>query len=61
MTDEAKTDLDFDYFDPIMSENHSLNDTTRMKTDAAIRKHFRHHRGFSFDVDGITARFTIFH
>ena len=40
VTDEAKTDLDFDYFDPIMSENHSLNDTTRMKTDAAIRKHF---------------------
>ena len=23
-----------------MSENNSLNDTTRMKTDAAIRKHF---------------------
>ena len=40
VTDEAKTDLDFDYFDPIMSENHSLNDTTRIKTDAAIRKHF---------------------
>ena len=40
VTDEAKTDLDFEYFDPIMSENHSLNDTTRMKTDAAIRKHF---------------------
>tara|TARA_R110000824_G_scaffold65415_3_gene170368 strand:+ start:910 stop:4065 length:3156 start_codon:yes stop_codon:yes gene_type:complete len=40
VTAEAKTDLDFDYFDPIMSENHSLNDTTRMKTDAAIRKHF---------------------
>ena len=40
VTDEAKTDLDFDYFDPILSENHSLNDTTRMKTDAAIRKHF---------------------
>ena len=40
VTDEAKTDLDFDYFDPIMSENNSLNDTTRMKTDAAIRKHF---------------------
>ena len=40
VTDEAKTDLDFDYFDPVMSENHSLNDTTRMKTDAAIRKHF---------------------
>jgi len=32
--------LDFDYFDPVLSENHSLNDTTRMKTDAAIRKHF---------------------
>jgi len=40
VTDEAKTDLDFDYFDPVLSENHSLNDTTRMKTDAAIRKHF---------------------
>ncbi|MAF26128.1 hypothetical protein CL634_11250 [bacterium] len=37
---EAKTDLDFDYYDPIMDEKVGLNDTTRMKTDAAIRKHF---------------------
>jgi DNA repair exonuclease SbcCD ATPase subunit/DNA repair exonuclease SbcCD nuclease subunit len=37
---EAKTDLDFDYYDPVVDETHSLNDTSRIKTDAAIRKHF---------------------
>jgi len=37
---EAKTDLDFDYYDPVMDETIGLNDTSRIKTDAAIRKHF---------------------
>jgi exonuclease SbcC len=40
VTDEARTDLDFDYYDPVLDESHSLNDTSRIKTDAAIRKHF---------------------
>lgn len=39
-TVEAKTDLDFDVYDPVLDETTSLNGTTRNKTDANIRRHF---------------------
>jgi DNA repair exonuclease SbcCD ATPase subunit len=39
-TQEAKTDLNFEVFDPIMGETVSLNGTTRTQTDANIRKQF---------------------
>lgn len=37
---EAKTDLNFEVFDPVTDEVTSLNGTTRNETDANIRKHF---------------------
>jgi DNA repair exonuclease SbcCD ATPase subunit len=37
---EAKTDLNFEVFDPVMGETVSLNGTTRTQTDANIRKQF---------------------
>ena len=37
---EAKTDLNFEVFDPVTDEVTSLNGTTRNQTDANIRKHF---------------------
>ena len=37
---EAKTDLNFEVYDPIMDETISLNGLTRMQTDANIRKQF---------------------
>lgn len=37
---EAKTDLNFEVFDPVMGEAVSLNGTTRTETDANIRKQF---------------------
>jgi len=37
---EAKTDLNFEVFDPVTEEVTSLNGTTRNQTDANIRKHF---------------------
>ncbi len=37
---EAKTDLNFEVFDPVMGEVVSLNGTTRTQTDANIRKQF---------------------
>ena len=39
-TQEAKTDLNFEVYDPITDETTSLNGTTRNETDANIRKHF---------------------
>ena len=39
-TQEAKTDLNFEVFDPVMGEVVSLNGTTRTQTDANIRKQF---------------------
>ena len=39
-TQEAKTDLNFEVYDPITDETTSLNGTTRNQTDANIRKHF---------------------
>jgi len=39
-TQEAKTDLNFEVFDPVMGETVSLNGTTRTQTDANIRKQF---------------------
>ena len=37
---EAKTDLNFEVYDPVADETTSLNGTTRIQTDANIRKHF---------------------
>ena len=37
---EAKTELDFSVYDPVMDEETSLNGTTRNQTDANIRRHF---------------------
>ena len=37
-TQEAKTDLNFEVFDPVMGETISLNGLTRSQTDANIRK-----------------------
>ena len=37
---EAKTDLNFEVYDPVTDEVTSLNGTTRDQTDANIRKHF---------------------
>jgi len=37
---EAKTDLNFEVYDPLTDETVSLNGTTRNQTDANIRKHF---------------------
>ena len=37
---EAKTDLNFEVYDPVTDEITSLNGTTRNQTDANIRKHF---------------------
>jgi DNA repair exonuclease SbcCD ATPase subunit/predicted phosphodiesterase len=37
---EAKTDLNFEVYDPVTDETTSLNGTTRTQTDANIRKHF---------------------
>ena len=37
---EAKTDLNFEVYDPVTDEVTSLNGTTRNQTDANIRKHF---------------------
>jgi DNA repair exonuclease SbcCD nuclease subunit len=37
---EAKTDLNFEVYDPLVDETISLNGTTRNQTDANIRKHF---------------------
>ena len=37
---EAKTELNFEVFDPVMNESVSLNGLTRTQTDANIRKHF---------------------
>ena len=39
-TPEAKTDLNFEVYDPVTEETTSLNGTTRNQTDANIRKHF---------------------
>ena len=39
-TMEAKTDLNFEVYDPVTEETTSLNGTTRNQTDANIRKHF---------------------
>ena len=39
-TMEAKTDLNFEVYDPVTDETTSLNGTTRNQTDANIRKHF---------------------
>ncbi|MBV03868.1 MAG: hypothetical protein CML45_05695 [Rhodobacteraceae bacterium] len=39
-TQEAKTELNFEVYDPIMGESISLNGLTRTLTDANIRKHF---------------------
>ena len=39
-TIEAKTELNFEVFDPVMGETTSLNGLTRTQTDANIRKHF---------------------
>jgi len=38
ITQEAKTDLNFEVFDPVMGETISLNGLTRSQTDANIRK-----------------------
>ena len=37
---EAKTDLNFEVYDPVTDETTSLNGNTRNQTDANIRKHF---------------------
>ena len=37
---EAKTDLNFEVYDPVSDTTTSLNGTTRNQTDANIRKHF---------------------
>ena len=37
---EAKTDLNFEVYDPLTDETTSLNGNTRNQTDANIRKHF---------------------
>ena len=37
---EAKTDLNFEVYDPVSETTTSLNGTTRLETDANIRKHF---------------------
>ena len=39
-TVEAKTELNFEVYDPVMDENISLNGLTRTLTDANIRKKF---------------------
>ena len=39
-TTEAKTELNFEVYDPVMNETISLNGLTRTQTDANIRKHF---------------------
>jgi len=39
-TQEAKTELNFEVFDPITGETTNLNGATRNETDARIRKHF---------------------
>jgi len=39
-TQEAKTELNFEVFDPVMGESVSLNGLTRSQTDANIRKQF---------------------
>ena len=39
-TTEAKTELNFEVFDPVINESVSLNGLTRTQTDANIRKHF---------------------
>ena len=39
-TQEAKTELNFEVYDPVMGESISLNGLTRTLTDANIRKHF---------------------
>ena len=39
-TFEAKTDLNFEVYDKVTDETHSLNGLTRNETDANIRKHF---------------------
>jgi DNA repair exonuclease SbcCD ATPase subunit len=39
-TTEAKTELNFEVYDPVMGETTSLNGLTRTQTDANIRKHF---------------------
>ena len=39
-TQEAKTDLNFEVYDPVTDETTSLNGNTRNQTDANIRKHF---------------------
>jgi DNA repair exonuclease SbcCD ATPase subunit/DNA repair exonuclease SbcCD nuclease subunit len=39
-TQEAKTELNFEVYDPVMGEAVSLNGLTRTHTDANIRKHF---------------------
>jgi DNA repair exonuclease SbcCD nuclease subunit len=40
VTNEARTNLDFSTFDPVLGEDVSLNGTTRNDTDAHIRKRF---------------------
>jgi len=37
---EAKTDLEFNKYDPVMDETTSLNGTSRIQTDANIRRNF---------------------
>lgn len=37
---EAKTDLEFNKYQPVLDETTSLNGTSRIQTDAAIRKNF---------------------
>ncbi len=40
VTNEARTNLEFNGFDPVVGESVSLNGTTRNQTDAHIRKRF---------------------
>ena len=40
ITNEARTNLEFNGFDPVVGESMSLNGTTRNQTDAHIRKRF---------------------
>ena len=65
---EAKTDLNFEMFDPVLGEQISLNGTTRTQTDANIRKQFgtledfsvsslsSQHGALSFIEEGSTRR-----
>jgi len=68
VTQEAKTNLNFEVYDAITGETTSLNGTTRNQTDANIRKHFgsvedflmsslaSQHGAFGFIEEGSTRR-----